>query len=344
MGKSYAVAKIRTIIKNANHLCKLRNQLDHPMLDAIRIFLAVANSGNLSEVARKEGVAASSISRKIDALEEELGFKLFLRSSRLIALTDAGEQFLPRANAILLEMDEAKSAMAELNAEPQGLLTITAPASFSRLHVAPAVARFLKRYPLMEIELHASDGIVDLSSQRTDVAIRVGILPDSDLVAVHLAPFKRLVCASPTYLAQHGHPEILQDLTQHNCISITSGASTVCGLWSFAGLNRGAPLPVRGNFRTNDINSLLQAAVEGVGIVHLASWLVSDLIVAGKLVVLFPDAPDTPLKTQPAIHAVRLPGRSHATKAQLFIAHLRQEFGEPAYWDRAIAQLINPTK
>lgn len=318
------------------------------MLDAIRIFLSVANSGNLSEVARREGVAASSISRKIDALEEELGFKLFLRSSRLIALTDAGEQFLPRANAILLEMDEAKSAMAELNAEPQGLLTITAPASFSRLHVAPAVARFLKRYPLMEIELHASDGIVDLSSQRTDVAIRVGILPDSDLVATYLAPFRRIVCASPDYLARHGYPATLQDLEQHNCLSLATGVSTVCGLWTFAGLNRDAALPVRGNFRTNDINSLLQAAVEGIGIVHLASWLVSDLIIAGKLIALFPDAPAIPVRLlaariQPAIHAVRLPGRSHATKAQLFIAHLREDFGSPPYWDSAIAQLINPT-
>lgn len=317
------------------------------MLDAIRIFLAVASSGNLSEVARREGVAASSISRKIDALEEELGFKLFLRSSRLIALTDAGEQFLPRANAILLEMDEAKSAMAELNAEPQGLLTITAPASFSRLHVAPAVARFLKRYPLMEIELHASDGVVDLSSQRTDVAIRVGILPDSDLVATHLAPFRRIVCASPDYLARHGYPATLQDLEQHNCLSLATGASTVCGLWTFAGLNRDAALPVRGNFRTNDINSLLQAAVEGIGIVHLASWLVSDLIIAGKLVALFPEAPGIPVRllaarVQPAIHAVRLPGRSHATKAQLFIAHLKEEFGSPPYWDRAIAQLVKP--
>lgn len=315
------------------------------MLDAIRIFLAVASSGSLSEVARKEGVAASSISRKIDALEEELGFKLFLRSSRMINLTDAGEQFLPRANAILLEMDEAKSAMAELNAEPQGLLTITAPASFSRLHVAPAVARFLQRYPQIEIELHASDGVVDLSSQRTDVAIRVGILPDSDLVSTHLAPFSRVVCASPEYLARNGHPVNLQDLVQHNCLSLSTGVSTVCGLWSFAGLNRDAALPVRGNFRTNDINSLLQAAVEGIGIVHLASWLVSDLIVAGKLVALFPDAPNStalaqPLRIQPAIHAVRLPGRSHVTKAQLFITHLKEYFGSPPYWDRAIAHWI----
>ncbi len=108
------------------------------------------------------------------------------------------------------------------------------------------------------------------------------------------------------------------------------------GLWTFAGVNRGAALSVRGNFRANDINSLLLAAIDGIGIVHLATWLVSDAVASGQLIQLFPDARDIPSKLQPAIHAVRLPGRSHATKAQLFIAHLKSEFGEPAYWDKAI--------
>ncbi|RYY76673.1 MAG: LysR family transcriptional regulator [Gammaproteobacteria bacterium] len=303
------------------------------MLDAIRIYLAVAETGNLSKVAKARGLAVSSISRKIDSLETELGFKLFNRNSRMVMLTDAGEQFLQRAKNILVELDEAKSSISALNADPKGLLTITAPSSFGRLHVAPAVVSFLKRYPLMDIDLNINDDIVDLSSQRIDVAIRIGTLPDSDLVATQLAPFRRIVCASPQYLSQHGHPASPQELLQHNCLS-PAGRKTVPGLWTFAGVNRSAALPVRGNFRANDINSLLLAAIDGIGIVHLATWLVSDMISSGQLIQLFSDARDPSQKMQPAIHAVRLPGRSHATKAQLFISHLKSEFGEPAYWDK----------
>lgn len=312
------------------------------MLAAIRIFLAVVEAGSLSKVAKVQGIAVSSISRKIDSLEDELGFKLFNRSSRLLMLTDSGEQFLPRAKNIVQELDEAKNAMSALNADPKGLLTITAPASFGRLYVAPAVVTFLQRYPLMDIDLHISDEIIDLSAQRIDIAIRIGTLPDSDLIATTLAPFTRIVCASPDYIAKHGRPASLQELEQHNCLS--SATRTVPGLWCFDGVNRGAPLPVRGNLRTNDTNSLLLAAIAGVGIIHLASWLVSDAIVSGQLISLFPDAKAPAAKVLPGIHAVRMPGRSHAAKSQLFISHLRSTFGEPAHWDLAIANNYTDTK
>ena len=306
------------------------------MLDAIRIYLAVAQSGNLSKVAKAEGVAVSSISRKIDALETELGFKLFNRSSRMIMLTDAGEQFLPRAQNILLELDDAKNAISALNKDPKGVLSVTAPASFGRLYVAPAMVTFLKRYPLMEIELNISDEIIDLSARRIDVAIRIGKLPDSDLVATRLAPFYRIACASPDYIKRHGKPASPQELLQHNCLTVEDTVRTVPGLWSFPNTNKGMPLPVRGNFRSNDTNSLLLAAIAGVGVVHLASWLVSDMIVSGQLIPLFTETLIPDEKISSAIHAVRMPGRSHATKAQLFIAHLKSEFGEPAYWDKVL--------
>lgn len=177
--------------------------------------------------------------------------------------------------------------------------------------------------------------IVDLSAQRIDVVIRIGTLPDSDLIATQLAPFTRLVCASLDYIARHCRPTSPQELVQHNCLSAAT-TKTVPGLWCFAGVNRGAPLPVRGNLNTNDTHSLLLAAIAGVGIVHLASWLASDMIVSGQLISLFPNETAPSSKFMPGIHAVRMPGRSHAAKAQLFIAHLRSEFGQPAHWDAAI--------
>ncbi|MES2935211.1 MAG: LysR family transcriptional regulator [Pseudomonadota bacterium] len=305
------------------------------MFDAIRIFLAVTDTGNLSKVARERGLAVSSVSRKIDVLEAELGFKLFHRSSRLLMLTDAGEQFLPRARSIVAELDDAKEAISALNADPRGLLTVTMPSSFGRLHVMPAVVSFLKRYPLMEVTLHISDQIVDLTMQRVDVAIRIGSLPDSDLVATRLAPMRRLVCASPDYLARCGAPSSPEDLLKHNCLTVAY-IKQPTGLWCFPGVNRNAPLPVRGNLRIDDTDSLLQAAVAGIGIVHLASWMVNNMIASGKLVSLFPEPMLTMPKSQSAIHAVRMPGRSHAARAQLFIAHLKSEFGEPAYWDRVV--------
>ena len=276
------------------------------MLDDIRIFLAVAEAASFSKVAKSLDVAVSSVSRKIEALETSLGTPLFYRTSRVVMLTDAGEQFLPRAKNMLAELDDAQQSISSLSEDPRGLLTVTAPSAFGRRHVAPAVISFLKQYPLMEIDLHLSDHVVDLSAQRVDVAIRLGALPDSDLVSTRLASFERLVCASPAYLKKFGTPATPADLLQHNCLTLATSPAPV-DWWRFA----------------------------GVGIVHLASWLVSDMIVAGKLVPLFGGAaPSAAHKSPFAIHAVRMPGRSHAAKAQLLIGHLKNEFGSPPYWDR----------
>jgi DNA-binding transcriptional LysR family regulator len=304
------------------------------MLDGMRTFLAVAEAGRFSTVAKARGVAVSSVSRKLDALEVELGAKLLHRSSRVMVLTEAGERLLPRARSLVAELDDARDELLALHAEPRGLLRVTAPASFGRRHVLPAVASFLSRYPLIELELDLGDRWVDLAAQRVDVAVRIGVLPDSDLVATRLAPLRRLVCASPAYLSKHGRPANPRGLLAHNCLTVAA-TRVPTGWWSFAGVNRGAPLPVRGTLRTDDTEALLQAAAQGLGIVHLASWLVGELLAAGQLVSLFPDEVTQPSKAPGAIHAVRMPGRSGAAKAQVFIAHLKASFGEPPSWEAA---------
>jgi len=305
------------------------------MIDALRCFLAVVDTGNLSKAAKTLSLAVSSVSRKIDWLESELHGKLFHRSSRLVRLTDAGERFLPSARHIVAELAEAKAAVASVEIEPRGLITVTAPASFGRRHVAPAVAEFLRRYPLLELDLHVSDEIVDLASERIDVAIRIGVLPNSDLLATFLAPHRRIACASPAYLARHGTPATPQDLINHNCMKFVNRPAPP-GWWCFPGVNRNKPITVRGSMRTDDIDTMLQAAIGGVGIVHLASWLVSDAIAAGQLVLLFGPTQQSRGHVEAAIHAVRMPGRSHPVKAKLFIEHLRDYFGAPPYWDSAL--------
>ena len=310
------------------------------MIDNLQAFIDVARRGTFSAVAKSRNVAVSSISRQVDALEASLGVRLFHRSSRRLLLTDAGEQFLPRAAGIVGELDEARAALLDAQAEPSGVLSVTAPAAFGRRHVAPAAATFLQQYPLIELDLHFSDQWVDLSSNRTDVAIRSGVLPDSDLTATRLAPVRRLACASPGYLERHGLPSKPEDLLRHSCLSVASTSRTPTGWWTFHGVNNGKALAVRGRLRTDDTEALLQGAVAGLGVVHLASWLVSDMVVAGRLVCLFPGDSHVAERQTAAIHAVRLKGRSHAAKAQLFIAHLRKAFGSPTYWDRAVSDAL----
>jgi DNA-binding transcriptional LysR family regulator len=311
------------------------------MIDALNSFLAVASSNSFSQVAKAQAVAVSSVTRRIDWLEAEIGARLFHRSSRRVMLTDAGEQFLPRARNILAEMAQAKDALASINADPRGLMTVTAPTIFGRRHLAPAVASFLERYPMIEVDLHVSDTLVDLAEQRVDVAIRIGVLADSDLVATRLATLRPLVCASPAYLARHGRPATPQDLLGHDCITVATPA--LAGpAWRFAGIQRGAALSVHGKLRTDDKDCALQAALAGIGIAHLASWVASEDIVAGRLVALFPDAQPPEPKALPAIHAVRMPGRSSEAKARLFIEHLREEIGATPYWDAAIDRLPAP--
>jgi DNA-binding transcriptional LysR family regulator len=302
------------------------------MFETLSTFVAVATAGSFSKVAKAQRVAVSSVARQIDALEAELGAQLFKRSPRALLLTDAGEHFLPRARCLLAELSDAKQGLAALDSDPRGLLTVTAPATFGRKHVLPALVDFLKRYPLLEVELHNSDEVVDVTQRRVDVSIRMGVLSDSDLVATRLAPVRRVLCASPEYIAKKGRPAEASDLLKHDCLTVAAQAAPP-GWWTFANVNREAPLAVRGSFRSDDTDALVQAALAGVGIVHLASWLVGDLVSAGRLVPLCPTA-RPPKKDTAAIHAVRLPGRSHAAKAQLFITHLRESFGTPPYWDR----------
>jgi DNA-binding transcriptional LysR family regulator len=312
------------------------------MLDNLRTFIDVARRGSFSAVADARNVAVSSIARQVDVLESELAVRLLHRSSRRLLLTDAGDQFLPRAQAIVAEFEEARTALVDAQAEPRGPLSVTVPSSFGRRHVVPAVATFLQRHPLIELDLHFSDDWVDLGTTRTDLAVRIGVLPDSDFTATRLAPTWRLACASPEYLQRHGRPGRPEDLLKHSCLTVPSGARTPSGWWAFDGVNKGRSLPVQGRFKSIDTEALLQAAVAGLGVAHLASWLVSEAIGAGRLVCLFPSSLQAAEAQPSAIHALRLKGRSHAAKAQLFIAHLREAFGATAYWDRVVAHALEP--
>lgn len=303
------------------------------MLDQLQTFIDVAQRGTFSAVAQARNVAVSSVARQVDALEAALDVALFHRSPRRLLLTEAGEQFLPRALNIVAEMRDAQAALQDAQAQPSGVLLVTAPSAFGRRHVAPAAATFLARYPKIELDLHFSDEWVDLGRTRVDVAIRSGVLPDSSvLTATSLAPVRRLLCASPAYLERYGRPKRPHDLLDHRCLTVSHGSRTPEGWWTFPGVNDDKPLPVRGPLRSDDTETLLQAALAGHGVVHLASWLVGEHLAAGRLVQLLPRS-GRPGRGGPQIHAVRVKGRSLATRTQLFLGHLKAAFGSPPYWD-----------
>lgn len=303
-------------------------------LDDLDILLDVARLGNFSRAARARNVAVSSVTRRIDLLEQDVGVALFIRSSRRVQLTDAGQQLIESARRVTTELADVRDAIASLQSEPTGTLTITAPATFGRRHVAPAVATFLLRHPAIDIDLRVTDDIVDFAAERVDVAVRIGVLPDSDLLATALAPQRRVAVASPAYLARAGRPAQPGDLPAHNCLTHGSVARRA-GWWEFAGVNDDKPIAVQGNLRTDDSDSLMRAALAGVGIAHLATWLVGEEVAAGRLVMLFEDELQRPTPTRSAIHAVRLPGRAIG-KSKLFVEHLRRAFmaeGDTPYWE-----------
>jgi DNA-binding transcriptional LysR family regulator len=302
------------------------------MFEEFQVFVAVATEKNFSRAADKLGTAASSVTRRIDHLESMLSARLFHRTTRAVSLTEAGEALLPRAQAIIASLEEAREAVTAVQDEPRGWLRITAPSAFSRLHVVPAVQSFLQRFPRIQIDLEATDRVSDLTTERLDLAIRIGAMPNSKLVASRLADQTRIACASPSYIARRGMPASPIELLQHDCLT-TRSSPAPAGWWKFAGINDDKALTVKGPFRSDDPGALVEAAVGGLGVVHLASWLIGRQIADGTLLPLFAGT-DQAQQNDAAIYAVRLSSRMQAAKASLFIEHLRRFVGNPPKWNR----------
>jgi DNA-binding transcriptional LysR family regulator len=305
---------------------------DNDMLDLIENFIAIHNLGSFSAVARKLDLSVSAISRKLDALEQELGIKLFNRSSRSLILTDKGLQFLPQARNMLDGYNETKASLHDSEQIPTGLLSITAPAKFAKRFITPAVMTFMEKYPKITVDLHVSDDWVDLNANRKDVAIRIGELSNSDLIGVKIAPMRRILCASPKYIDAYGLPKNPEDLLHHNCLTL-SNTSTPADWWNLNLKEHKKPLKVSGSFKSNDTEALLDAALAGKGICHLASWLVYEHIQKKELVPITFEGESAKENNQSAIYAVRLAGKSSETKFRLFVEHIKREFGSPPFWD-----------
>ncbi len=310
-------------------------------LAAMGAFVRCVDLGSFSKAAAEAGVKVSTVSRYVSALEADLGAALLNRSTRSLHLTEAGALFYDRAAQILKDLEDARGETASLNARPQGLLRINIPGAFGRRHVMPHMKDFLDAHPDIRLDATLTDATVDLIEAGADVAVRIGALVDSTLVATRLAPHRRVLAASPGYLETAPPLRSPADLADHQALAFALQPTLS---WHCRPLDTPADasaaelteIPVRGRLRANDSEALRDAALAGLGLALLPTWLVSEDLRAGRLAAVLTQwewliAPGP----ERAIWAVYPPKKVVSPKVKAFLTFLTHRIGRPAYWDRA---------
>ncbi|CAM2155672.1 LysR family transcriptional regulator [Pararobbsia alpina] len=245
-------------------------------LESMSILVTVVDSGSLSAAARQLDVPLATVSRKVRELELHLKTRLLHRTTRQLSLTEAGSAYVASCRRILEEIGEAERAATGEYASPRGALSVTAPVVFGRLHVVPVIAEFLAHYPEIDISLVLTDRVVHLMDENADIAVRIGELPDSTLMATTVGSVRRVICASPEYLAKHGEPATPADLAKHECISFEVLASMRA--WVFGSGKSEKSVPIRSRFAVNTAEAAIDAAVLGVGLVRVLSYQVANAV------------------------------------------------------------------
>lgn len=299
-------------------------------LKAFETFTSVATRGSLSAAARAEGVAPAVIGRRLDALEEHLGVKLLVRTTRRMSLTHEGTAFLDDCQRILAEVAGAEASVSAGGVQASGHLRVTAPAGFGRRHVAPLVPGFHAAHPRLRVSLNLADRVADLTGEGYDCAVRVGDLPDSSLVSIRLADNRRLAVATPDYLKRRGTPQHPRDLAQHDCLVLSSDASQTRG-WAFAEDGVVSHMRPSGPLDCSDGQVLHDWCLAGHGIAWRSTWEVEREIAAGLLVPVLEAFAAPPN----GIYAILPhPTRHLPLRVRLWVEYLRTHFGEPAFWRR----------
>ncbi|PTN11525.1 LysR family transcriptional regulator [Nitrosomonas aestuarii] len=297
-------------------------------LNLFVIFARVVESGSFAEAARRMDISRSAVSKAISKLEKNLGAQLLNRSTRHLSLTEAGTVLAEHSAHILDEAEQAERFVSSLQAEPRGMLKVSASVAFGTLHVAPALADFLSRYPEIRIDLTITDRPVDLVGEGYDVMIRVTNEPDLNLVARKLAPVRRKLCATPQYFQQHGIPQTPEDLIEYNCLDYTLSGEQ--GYWNFTGPEGVIAVPVSGTLRINDDDALSQAVLGGLGIALLPTFTVGKELQSGKLQAVLSEY----IAVERYVYACYLPSRHVPAKVRSFIDFLLNRIGKVPYWDQ----------
>jgi DNA-binding transcriptional LysR family regulator len=303
------------------------------LFDDMMVFVRAVDAESFSGAAQRLGLAKSVVSRRMASLEGRLGTSLFHRTTRRLSLTETGQAYYERARRILADVAEAEEVARRLQSELRGKLKVAAPMSFGLIHLSPAVAEFLVAHPQLEIELDLNDRRVDLVSEGHDLAVRIGKLPDSSLIARRLAPCRHVVCASPAYLQARGEPRSPECLEQdrHDCLIYSN--RSISEEWRFRIGGEWRSVRVRAKrLGVNNGDVLRDAAIAGLGLVALPTFIVSEALQRGELIPVLRDFD----LDDPSIHAVWPPNRELSAKVRAFVDFLSDRFGETPYWDIAL--------
>jgi DNA-binding transcriptional LysR family regulator len=296
-------------------------------LDTLMIFAAVAEQQSFAEAARHLSRSPASVTRAVAALEERLQTRLFNRTTRSVALTDAGARYLESCRRLLATYDELEAVDLGERVEPRGWINVTAPTMFGRLHVLPLVHDFLSKYPQVDVRLLLLDRVVSLVDEGLDLGVRIGQLPDSSLRAVLVGQVRRIVCAAPQYIARCGVPVTPHDLADHSVVACTA-VTPIPNRWSFHGPSGVSSVAVRPRLVVNTTAGAVDAALHGLGFACIRSYQAEPHMAAGRLqtVLIEYEPPPAP------IHIVHPEGRHLPAKVRLFVDHaaagLRAKFGE----------------
>ena len=301
-------------------------------LKQIESFVSVATKGSLTATAHAEGVAPAVIGRRIDALEERLGVKLLVRTTRRITLTHEGSAYLEDCQRLLADLASAEASVSAGGVKASGHVRVTAPAGFGRRHVAPLVPRFIAQHPDVSVSLNLSDRVVDIVNEGFDCAVRVGDMPDSSLISVRLADNRRLCVATPAYLKRAGVPAHPTDLMRHECLTLSSDASQTRG-WAFVVDGAVTHLRPSGRLDCSDGQVLHDWCLQGLGIAWRSTWEVQAEVDAGRLRTVLDDYAAPPN----GIHAVFPHARHLPLRVRLWIDFLKHTYGDAGYWAAAPA-------
>lgn len=301
------------------------NKSDHPKtlpsasmnFDSLRIFSLVVDLGSFSRVARQLGCTPATIGKHIAALEERLRTQLVSRTTRRLFITEAGQRLYEHATRVFDELEQAEAELSETQREPSGHIRVTAPGVFATRILSPHLPGFMGRYPKLSLELILDSHLLDLYAERIDVAIRITSEVDPGLIAIKLAPNRRVICAAPEYLRRHGTPRSPAELAQHNCLLMRG--TSVTKHWPMRSDDVLTNMPVGGNFVADNGELLRDAVLAGLGIVRLPFWLVDADLRAGRLTEILADH----VAQTTSIFAV-LPQRTYvASKVRCFVDFLK---------------------
>ena len=295
----------------------------------MEIFARVVGAGSMSAAGREMGLSPAVVSKRLRRLEDRLGTRLLQRTTRQLALTEAGQGYYKRVVAILASVEEAEAFVTRRSAIARGTLKVSAPTSFGRMHIAPHLAAFLADNPDLSVNLDLSDELIDIVGEGYDLAIRIAELEDSSLVARRLAPVHRILCAAPEYLKRAGAPVSVEDLqANHACL-----ATTQQDVWRLSGPQGTEMLRTGGPIRTNSSEVVREALLAGLGVALRSTWDIGPELREGKLRIVLPHYRAS---KNVGLHAVYPSRRFLSAKVRVFIDFLAKLYGPAPYWDQGL--------